>query len=103
MARNNLIAVNDLVFAKEYWAGDSRDGHMINGDGWHYYQMDSSGRILEAFEFYETDDGTEVVSPLPEMKDVSWTADLGFEDLEALDIIKRIEFERIKALWGRKI
>lgn len=89
---------SDIIFAKEYWAGDSRDGHLVNGDGWHYYLMQKDGTIVEAYEFYEKDDGTEVVSPLPEMVEVSWLKDLGFEDWEALDIIKEFEFNRVKEL-----
>lgn len=91
---------SDIIFVKDYWTGDSRDGHLINGDGYHYYQMSPEGKILEAWEFYETDDGVEVVSPLPEMKNVDWKRDLGFEDLEALDQVNRLEFERIREIHG---
>lgn len=89
---------NATIFAKEYWTGDSRDGHVVNGDGYHYYEMQEDGKILDAYEVYERDDGIEVVSPLPEMKNISWMEDLGFEDWEVLDVIKRQEFERVKAL-----
>ena len=84
------------LFAKEYWTGDSRDGAVVNGDGYHYYRMSHDGVILEAYEFYETDDGVEVASPLPEMLNVSWQKDLGFEDLEALDVIPELEFDRVR-------
>ena len=87
-----------IVFAKEYWTGDSRDGQVVNGDGYHYYRLTDSGKILEAYEFYENDDGTEIVSPLPEMNNVDWIADLGFEDLEVLDMIPESEYERIKEM-----
>lgn len=86
------------LFAREYWTGDSRDGAVVNGDGYHYYRMSKDGRILEAYEFYETDDGVEVASPLPEMLNVSWKEDLGFEDLEALDVIQEGEFDRVRDL-----
>ena len=86
------------LFAKEYWTGDSRDGRLINGDGYHYYEMLDDGKIIDAYEFYESDDGTEVVSPLPEMKNISWLGDLGFEDWEVLDLIKKHEFDRIKTM-----
>ena len=88
----------NTVFAKEYWTGDSRDGQIVNGDGYHYYEMSKEGLIIDAYEFYERDDGTEVASPLPEMKNVSWTKDLGFEDWEVLDTIKKFEFDRVKEL-----
>lgn len=86
----------DETFAKEYWTGDSRDGVLVNGDGYHYYRMTKAGQILEAYEYYETEDGREFVSPLPEMLNVHWIEDLGFEDFEALDMIKEFDFQRIK-------
>lgn len=86
----------DEQYAREYWTGDSRDGVLVNGDGYHYYRMTKSGKILEAYEYYETEDGREFVSPLPEMLNVHWIDDLGFEDFEALDIIKEFDFVRIK-------
>ncbi len=88
----------EIIFAKEYWTGDSRDGAVVNGDGYHYYRMSRTGLIMEAYEFYETDDGVEVAAPLPEMLNVDWMKDLGFEDLDALDVIDEREFERIKDL-----
>lgn len=90
------IEQNDIVFAREYWTGDSRDGHLVNGDGYHYYQITKKGRILEAYEYYEKEDGTYVVSPLPEMLNIDWIEDLGFDDLEVLDFIDESEFESIK-------
>ena len=93
--------LNEKFFAREYWTGDSRDGHLVNGDGYHYYEMREDGKIIDAYEMYENDDGTEVVSPLPEMRNISWKRDLGFEDWEVLDFIKRHEFERIKSMTCR--
>jgi hypothetical protein len=87
-----------IIFAKEYWTGDSRDGAIVNGDGYHYYRMSGEGLIIEAYEFYETDDGLEVALPLPEMLNINWHDDLGFEDMDALDIVKESEFDRIKDL-----
>jgi hypothetical protein len=88
-----------FVFAKEYWTGDSRDGSLVNGDGCHYYRMDpKGGTILEAFEMYESDEGDEVVTPMPEMKNIAWITDLGFDDLEALEMIEEREFRRVKRL-----
>jgi hypothetical protein len=86
----------DVMFAKEYWTGDSRDGRLVNGDGYHYYQLTKDGKILEAFEYYEREDGTSVVSPLPEMRNVHWIEDLGFDDLEVLDVIPESEFQSVK-------
>jgi hypothetical protein len=60
--------------------------------------MSPDGLIMEAYEFYETDDGVEVASPLPEMQNVDWKKDLGFEDMEALDLIDEGEFRRIQEL-----
>ncbi|MCX6107493.1 MAG: hypothetical protein NTY08_16840 [Proteobacteria bacterium] len=93
-----MESTQDTIFAREYWTGDSRDGAVVNGDGYHYYRMSRAGVILEAFEFYETDEGIEVASPLPEMHKVDWLNDLGFEDMDALDLIDENEFERIKVL-----
>ena len=86
------------IYTKEYWTGDSRDGAVVNGDGYHYYKMSKNGLIMEAYEFYETDDGVEVASPLPEMLNVNWKEDLGFEDMDALDLIEESEFHRIRDL-----
>ncbi len=93
-----MSAIADIIYAKEYWTGDSRDGAVVNGDGYHYYRMSKSGLIIEAYEFYETDDGVEVAAPLPEMLNVDWMKDLGFEDLDALDVIDQREFERVREL-----
>jgi hypothetical protein len=93
---------NSVIYTREYWTGDSRDGAVVNGDGYHYYRMSREGLIIEAYEFYETDDGVEVASPLPEMLNVDWMKDLGFEDLEALDIVDESEFFRVRSLTGKK-
>jgi hypothetical protein len=97
----NIEPLN-VIFTREYWTGDSRDGAVVNGDGYHYYRMTKEGLIQEAYEFYETDDGVEVASPLPEMLNVDWVKDLGFEDLEALDIVDENEFYRVRSLTGKK-
>ena len=91
------------MFVREYWTGDSRDGAVVNGDGYHYYRIADQALIVEAYEFYETDDGLEVASPLPEMQNVDWLKDLGFEDMDALDPIDQQEFERIKTLSATEI
>ncbi|MFK7873520.1 MAG: hypothetical protein AB8C84_10230 [Oligoflexales bacterium] len=86
------------VFARESWSGDSRDGIVINGDGYHYFKIEKPAFITEAYELYENEDGEEVVTPLPEMQQVDWMKDLGFDDLEALDMIEEYAFERIRNL-----
>ena len=88
-------------FAREYWSGDSRDGCVTNGDGYHYYRMTDDGAIQEAYEAYEKDDGTEVVSPLPEMLNVHWKTDLGFDDWDALEMISEDEFDRVRSMINR--
>lgn len=87
-----------ITYAKEYWTGDSRDGVLVNGDGYHFYQMKGPGLIVEAYEMYETDDGQEIASPLPEMKNVDWIGDLGFAEGEALEPLSEDEFERVRSL-----
>ena len=91
---------SEEIFAREYWTGDSRDGAIVNGDGYHFFRMKPQGLILEAYEVYETDEGDEIVTPLPEMLEIGWLSDLGFEDFDVLDMIDQKEFERIKKLAG---
>lgn len=99
----NTELISDIMFAREYWTGDSRDGRLVNGDGYHYYQLTRAGKILEAFEYYEKEDGTAVVSPLPEMRNVHWIEDLGFDDLDVLDPIPEIEFLSIKESLSKHV
>lgn len=86
-----------FIFRREYWNGDSRDGIMVNGDGYHFFKMEPKGKIIEAYEIYEREDGEEIVTPLPEMHNVNWIDDLGFDDLnEVLDSVEEYEFLRVK-------
>ena len=94
--------VESFIFAREYWTGDSRDGGLVNGDGYHFFKMLPKGLILEAFELYENEEGLEVVTPLPEMQNVSWIEDFGFGDLDDLDRIEEREFHRIKSLSSQR-
>jgi hypothetical protein len=87
-----------MLFKREYWSGDSKDGMIINGDGYHFFCMDEQGKIIDAYELYETEEGDEVVTPLPEMHRVNWIKDLGFKDFEILDSIDEKEFIRIKKM-----
>ena len=98
-----LLVEGTFIFTKEYWVGDSRDGVLVNGDGYHFFRMLPKGLILEAYEVYENDEGDEVVTPLPEMHDVDWIKDLGFNDMEELDIIPEQDFFRIKKLSDSQI
>lgn len=93
-----MTDTEEMIYAREYWTGDSRDGNLVNGDGYHYFRMLPTGQILEAFEYYELDDGTQVATPLPEMKDVNWINDLGFDDFEVLDMMTAQDFEFVKGL-----
>lgn len=86
------------IYYREYWTGDSRDGALVNGDGYHFFRMSPEGLIVEAYEVYENDDGEEVATPLPEMHNVNWIDDLGFDDFEALDNVHQEDFSRIKNL-----
>ena len=82
-------------YRKELWDGQSRDGKLIDGEGFHYFKMNDEGQILEAFEFYESLDGENVVSPVPEFENVNWFKDLGYEDLEVLEDIEFAEYNRL--------
>ncbi len=86
----------ECLFVRDFWVGDSRDGSLVNGEGLHYFKMLPHGQIIEAYETYERDDGELVVTPMPEMLDVNWMEDLGFEDLEALDSVSEREFKRVR-------
>ncbi len=88
----------EILFVREYWTGDSRDGAIVNGDGYHYYRMTKSGKIIEAYEFYEHDDGLEIACQCPEMLNVHWLNDLGYEDYELLETVRELDFARIKEL-----
>lgn len=88
----------EILFVREYWTGDSRDGAIVNGDGYHYYRITKSGKIIEAYEFYEHDDGIEIACLCPEMLNVHWLNDLGYEDYELLETVRELDFARIKEL-----
>ncbi|MCX6116466.1 MAG: hypothetical protein NT027_02910 [Proteobacteria bacterium] len=102
LEKANKDDIKQTFFAKEYWTGDSRDGCLLNGDGYHYFRLTTTGRILEAFEYYESEEGKEFACPLPEMLNVNWLQDLGFEDFEALDTIKEYDFLQVKDLAAGK-
>ena len=96
VAAKASTAPEEILFVREYWTGDSRDGVLVNGDGYHFFRMTKPGKIVEAYEFYELDDGRECVTPCPDMISVHWIDDLGYEDFEILDVVHELEFIRIK-------
>ena len=86
-----------IKYYKEFWTGDSKDGSFCDGEGYHYYKMKKS-LIIEAYEYYENDEGIEVVTPYQEMHNVDWFSDIGFDNFEALDEVSEKEFNSIKDL-----
>jgi len=87
-----------ILFVREYWTGNSRDGGVIEGEGYLYYRMAESGKLIEAYESYEDHNHTEIAGPCPSMENINWFNDLGYKDLELLETIDESEFERIKEL-----
>lgn len=85
-------------YCREYWNGDSRDGQYINGDGYHYFEMKGDGNVIKAFEYYETDDGEEHASLIPELTGINWFSFFGFEDEELLETIPEHEFNYVEQL-----
>lgn len=88
----------ELRYCREYWNGDSRDGQYTNGDGYHYFQMRTDGFVLDAYEYYETDDGEERATRLSEFVGLNWFETFGFEDDEILEEVPRQDFEMIRDL-----
>ena len=86
-------------YAKEYWSGDSRDGQLVGGDGYHYYKLSALGVVQEAYEVYESDGGDVKVTPLPEMLNVNWKSDLGFDDFEQLEEVETEEFDYVADIY----
>ena len=89
---------DEVWYCKEGWNGDSRDGQYINGDGYHYFEMKGDGDIVKAFEYYETDDGEEHITPVPEFTGINWFSFFGFEDEELLESIPEHEFHYVEQL-----
>lgn len=94
-----LVRDSDTVWhCREYWSGDSRDGLYNNGDGYHYFEMQGDGAILKAYEYYETDDGEERVTALPELVGINWFEFFGFEDDELLEDVPEHEFAYVEQM-----
>jgi len=92
---------NRVWYCKEYWFGDSYDGQYSNGEGYHYFEMQGAGTILKAYEYYETDDGQECVTPLPDFIGLNWFTYFGYEDDELLEPIAEYQFTRMENLVKR--
>lgn len=91
-------ADDDVWYCREFWSGDSRDGQYTNGDGYHYFQMKGNGTVLQAFEYYETDDGEEHSCPVPELVGINWFEFFGFDDDELLEKVPEHEFTYVEQL-----
>ncbi len=91
-----------MRYVKEYWQGHSRDGLLKDGDGFHFYAMTATGTIKEAFEVYESLDGEAIASTLPEMVDLNWKKDLGYENEELLEAVEEDEFSFVKDLANER-
>jgi hypothetical protein len=88
----------EFVYCKEGWFGNSRDGLLVGGEGYNYFEMTPQGDVLRAYEYYETDEGEERVCEVPDLIGVNWFNYFGFEDDEVLDIVNAGEF-----LWVEDI
>lgn len=89
---------DEIWYCREYWCGDSRDGQYTNGDGYHYFEMKGDGSILRALEYYETDDGEEHCTELPELVGINWFSFFGFEDDELLEVVPEHEFNYVEQI-----
>jgi len=87
-----------IRYCKEYWQGHSRDGRLKDGDGFHFFALTETGTIKEAFEVYESLDGEAVASLLPEMINLNWKKDLGYDNEDLLEPVEEDEFVFVKEL-----
>lgn len=87
---------DSIWHCREPWYGDSRDGQFINGEGYHYFSMKGDGIIQRAVEWYESDDGEEHCTDIPELVGINWFKFFGFEDEEILETIPAHEFLHIE-------
>jgi hypothetical protein len=95
--------LDEIWYCREGWNGDSRDGQYTNGDGYHYFEMKGDGNIMSAFEYYETDDGEERVTLVPELIGINWFSFFGFEDEEILDSVPEHLYRRVEELAQKKM
>ena len=89
---------DEIWHCREYWHGDSRDGQYANGDGYHYFEMRGDGIIVKAFEYYETEDGEERTTEVPELVGINWYEFFGFDDDELLEQVPEHEFVYVEQL-----
>ena len=92
-----------IWYCREYWSGDSRDGQYTNGDGYHYFEMKGQGNIVRAYEYYETDEGEEQATVLPELVGINWFSFFGFEDEELLEPVAEHEFHYVEQMANKTI
>lgn len=92
------MSVSKLKYFKEEWFGQSRDGELEDGEGYHFLAIDELGSILEAYEYYESMEGEERVTSVPELRGKNWLKDLGYEDYEPLEEIDENIFLEIREL-----
>jgi hypothetical protein len=92
---------SEYIYCREGWFGNSRDGMVTNTEGLNYFEMNLSGDVLRAFEYYETDEGEEKVCEAPDLVGINWFAHFGFDDDEILDIIGIGEFLWVEDLQKR--
>ena len=90
------IPQEKIWHCREFWNGDSKDGQYLNGEGYHYFEMKGQGNIQKAFEYYETDEGEEKVTPIPELIGINWFQFFGFEDDELLEKVSENYFYSIE-------
>jgi hypothetical protein len=64
--------------------------------------MRGNGNIVRAYEYYETDDGEERSTELPELVGLNWFTFFGFEDDEILEMIPPHEFFHLETLLKAK-
>lgn len=83
-------------YFKEDWYGQSRDGQVEDGEGYHFLAIQKDGLIIEAFEYYETDEGEERISSVPELRGKNWLLDLGYDDFEPLEEITERVFLEVR-------
>jgi hypothetical protein len=86
----------DRFYYKETWAGNSRDGEVVGGEGWHYFCIQDGSTIVEAFELYMSEEGDDVVTILHDMVGVDWIRDFGFSNLDELEKISEDDFLLVK-------
>ena len=91
-------SAHEVWYCKEYWNGDSKDGVYVNGDGYHFYKIEGNGNIIDAFEFYESDDGEERSLHLPDLIGINWYAFFGYteNDSELLEPVPEHAFGHVK-------